>query len=68
MNLRFYESLCPANEEVIKECYKLKNNDLLSEYFIRNGFVKIIINEGDKPFKVYHPDLLYDKFYDFYNH
>ena len=68
MNLRFYESLCRANEEIIKECSMLKYKNVLSDYFIRNGFVKIITNEGDKPFKIFHPDILYDKFSDFYNH
>ena len=62
MNLRFYESLCFDNEQILKECYKLKKDGLLNNYLIRNGFVKIIKNEGDKPFKIIHPEILYDMF------
>ena len=42
MNLRFYESLCSANEETLKECIKLKRNGLVEDYYMRNGFIKII--------------------------
>ena len=66
MNLRFYESLCASNEEIINECYKLKKDGIVHDYYIRNGFVKLIIKEGDNPFKIYHPDILYDSFPDYY--
>ena len=42
MNLRFCENLCQANEEIVRECYKLKKDGLMEDYFIRNGFVKIV--------------------------
>ena len=42
MNLRFYESLFAANEETLKECIKLKRNGLVKDYYMRNGFIKII--------------------------
>ena len=51
MNLRFYENLCRANEEIVRECYKLKKEGLMEDYFIRNGFVKIVKKYGDKPKK-----------------
>ena len=63
MNLRFYEHLPETNESVLKECIKLANYGCINSYFIRNGFVKIAINHGDKPFKIYHPGTL-----DFYDH
>ena len=68
MNIRFYESLCQANEITIKERVILKKNKLIKDYFIRNGFIKIINKEGDRPVKIKHQDILYDIFYDFYNH
>ena len=67
MNLRFYESLCTANEETLRDCIKLKRNGLIKEYYIRNGFIKIIKIEGDKSIKIYHPDSLYEHFVDFYD-
>ena len=67
MNLRFLESLCSANEDIVSECYKLRKHGLITDYFIRNGFVKVIKKEGDKPLKMYHPYLLYDIFFDYYD-
>ena len=65
MNLRFYESLCEANKQVYRECYDLKKYGLIKDYYIRNGFVKIII-EGNFPIKIQHPDDLYYYFEDYY--
>ena len=42
MTMRFYESLCTTNEEVIKECFNLKKYGEIHEYYIRNDFVRII--------------------------
>ena len=64
MNLRFFENLCTANEVILKECFHLKKDDMLYDYFIRNGYVKIIKKEGDKPYKICHPNILYDTFFD----
>ena len=66
MNLRFYESLCMANEDILKDCFKLKKDKLIHEYYLRNGFVKIIKNEGNRPIKIIHPSMLIDIFSDFY--
>ena len=65
MNLRFYESLCSSNEEIIKVCFKLKKHGVIQDYYIRNGFVKLIKKEGERPFKIHHPDILYDNFSNF---
>ena len=67
INLRFYESICSANDQSLKECNKLKRNGIIKDFYMRNGFVKVIKKEGDKPIKIYHPDILFDHFEDFYN-
>ena len=48
MNLRFYENLCEANETVIKYCGKLKQTGKIHDYYLRNGFIKIIGVEGER--------------------
>ena len=67
MNLRFYENLCDANEEVLRSCKLLKENNIIYDYYLRNGFVKIIVNQGNRPFKIHHPELLEEKFSDFFD-
>ena len=68
MNLRFYEHLTNSNETVLKECIKLAKFGIINSYFIRNGFIKIVVNYGDKPLKVHHSGELRDKFNNFYDH
>ena len=68
MNLRFYENLCDSNERVFNWCRELKKYGLLNDYFVRNGFIKIVIDEGDKPMKIHHPDDLFHKFQDYFDH
>ena len=67
MNLRFFESLCESNKNVYNECFNLKKKGFIEEYYIRNGFVKVIIKNGDKPKKIHHPDDLYYYFKEFYD-
>lgn len=67
MNLRFYESLCKSNKQVYHECFDLKNQGFIKDFYIRNGFVKIIIKDGNNPIKIKHPDDLYYYFEGFYN-
>ena len=68
MNLRFHENLCQSNEKVYNWCSELKRYNIIHDFFTRNGFVKIIIDKGDRPIKIRHPDELYDKFdyFDYY--
>ena len=66
MNLRFYESLCNSNKKVYNECFDLKKYGLITDYFIRNGFVKIIKNGDYRKIKIKHPDDLYYYFEDYY--
>ena len=62
MNLRFYENLCESNETTIRYCGKLKQSGKIHNFFLRNGFVKIIEAEGEKPKKIHHPDDLFQQF------
>ena len=62
MNLKFYENLCSANQEVIRECLKLKKYGQNNEYYIQNSFMKIVKKVGERKLKIYHPDILYDHF------
>ena len=62
MNVRFYESLAQLNQESLKLCYWLKENNLIHDHFMRNGYSKIVIAENGKPIKVPHPQFLRDKF------
>ena len=68
MNLRFQENLCEANEHVLKWSRDLKKYDFIHEYYIRNGFIKIIVNKDDPPIKIHHPDDLYSRFNNFIDH
>ena len=67
MNLRFQENLCEANERVFKWCRELKNKELIHDFFIRNGFIKIVVDQGDKPIKIKHPEELFEKFNDYFD-
>ena len=58
--------VCESNEKVVNECVKLKRCAVIHDFFIRNGFVKIVKKEGDRPIKIKHPDILYDLFSDEY--
>ena len=68
MNLRFYENLCESNERVNNWCRELKKYGSLHDYYTRNGFIKIIINEGDFPIKIRHPDELFHKFQEYFDY
>ena len=66
MNLRFFECLCPSNENILSHCYDLKKYGLIHEYYIRNGFIKIVKTEEDQPTKIHHISQLKELFKDFY--
>ena len=61
----FYESLCDANQEVVRECFKLKKYGQINDYYIQNGFVKIINKVGDRPLKNLSSGYLVQPFYKF---
>ena len=60
--LRFYSCISPKNEVVLRNCKSLKEDGSIYDYFIRNGYVLIVENEGDKPFKILSPSRLENKF------
>ena len=62
LNLRFYESLCKANEESLRIAKSLKQEGKIHNYYLRNGFVKIVIVENGPPTKISHPNMLRYRF------
>ena len=57
-----YDSWCAKNEETLKMAEWLSAEGLIYNYYMRNGFVKIVVDEGDKPYKLKHPQSLREKF------
>ena len=64
LNLRFYESLCSKNEETLRICNQLSREGKIHSHFLRNGFVKVVLEENGRPMKIKHPDILREKFPD----
>ena len=66
MNLRFFENLCSENESIVANCTKLKNEGIIKNYIVRNGFAKILHNNGTSK-KIKHPEELHSLFRDFFD-
>ena len=64
INIKVFENLCKANEEALRMCNWLKENEFIHDHFVRNGYMKIVIQAGGRPIKVHHPEYLRDKFTD----
>ena len=62
MNLGFYESLCSLNQEALRTCKGLQERGAIHSYYIWHGFVNIVVKDGDKPFKIKHPEVFREKF------
>ena len=62
LNLRFFESLCSKNEESLRICKWLNQQNKIQDHYLRNGFVKLVAEEDGISRKVKHPDLLRKKF------
>ena len=62
MNLRFYESLASLNQEALKISEYLEKEGIIEKFYLRNGFVKVVVSENDNPVRVNHPDLLREMF------
>lgn len=58
LNLRFFESLCAKNEESLRICNQLKREHKIHNHFLRNGFVKMVVEENGRPKKIKHPATL----------
>ena len=62
MNLRIYESLATLNQESLRICTWLKDNNIIDRHYLRNGFSKVVATAGDQPCKILHPSQLRAKF------
>ena len=62
LNLRFFESLCAKNEETLRICKWLNQEQKIHDHYLRNGFVKVVCEENGRPLKVKHPETLRKKF------
>ena len=62
LNLRFFESLCSKNEETLRICKWLNQQNKIHDHYLRNGFVKLVAEENGRPLKVKHPNILRKKF------
>lgn len=58
MNLRFFESLATLNQESVRICDYLQEHGMIQKFYLRNGFVKIIVGANDNPLRINHPDVL----------
>ena len=64
LNLRFFSSLCPKNQETLRICKWLKQENRIHDHYIRNGFVKVVDEEHGRPWKASNPSMLRKKFED----
>ena len=56
--------MAPKNSECLRISKWLLEQEVISSYFLRNGFVKIIIRDGDIPIRISHPNSLREMFRD----
>ena len=68
LNLRFFESLCKANEQTLKLCKRLQDNEHIEEYNVTNGSIRIKKKDSYKSIKIKHPDEIYEMFKDFFEY
>ena len=68
MNLRFHESLCETNRNIIKMCKHLSDYGFIKEYKVISGSIRIIKADETKRLKIKHPEVLYKMFKDFYDY
>ena len=62
LELTMSESLCSANTESQQVCKWLKENGHIHHFYSRNGFMKVVMENGSFPVKITHPDHLRKKF------
>ena len=62
LELTMSESLCAANAESQQVCKWLKDNGHIHHFYSRNGFSKVVLENGSFPVKITHPDHLRKKF------
>ena len=66
MNLRFYDDLTVVNKYILKECIELKKEGTIKDYVVRNGNIKVLVNDGSKSKGINHPDEFYNVFPEIY--
>lgn len=64
--LMLSEDLCDHNKQVQADCEALVREGILFKYFTRNGFIKVIQKNGDRPKVVRHINYLVNMFPDVY--
>ena len=62
LKLSMSESLCAKNAESVKICKWLKEQGTIHNYFLRNGFPKVVEHAAGRPVKISHPDMLRQRF------
>ena len=62
LDLTMSPSLCDKNTESSNICKWLKDHGLIHNFFLRNGFAKIVVNRGGNAVKVTHPDHIRKRF------
>ena len=67
MNLRVFESLCKANEKILKHCGELQKYEFIKDYYITSCSIKIIKMNNIRPIKIKHPDELCHLFQEFFD-
>ena len=69
MNLRFYQSLCNTNKDILKMCKQLSEYGIIKEFKVIRGTIRIFKFHDNKQYKIGHPNVLYKmfktEFYDF---
>ena len=53
-NISLRDDLCEANDAILTECMKLRNDGRLFKVFTYNGFVKIVKKHGDQAMRLSH--------------
>ena len=51
-SLSFREDLCETNLDILEKCETLQKDGIISRVFTRNGFVKIVMNDRQRPSSV----------------
>ena len=68
MNLRFFDSLCETNKEIIKMCNVLCKYGIIKEYKVIRGSIRITKTNETKQYKITQLDELSKMFKDFYDY
>ena len=62
LDIMISESLCGKNQESVRICQFLKDNGSIVNYFTRNGIPRVVMEVGEPPVNISHPDHLRWKF------